>query len=147
MKISSILMFFVGMLGLIAGYTNLTYPAVNCEFIRHTLTMDTTFDSLQRKRAINIPAIYLHYLISIGEILSGSISLISSIMYFLGHKYAYVTAQIGLLISVLIWFFGFRVIAGEYFGMWQSKNWNGLPDAERIVITLLGIWGIIKKDV
>jgi predicted small integral membrane protein len=30
-------------------------------------------------------------------------------------------------------------IAGEWFGMWMSQTWNGLPSAFRLVMIFLGI--------
>ena len=39
----------------------------------------------------------------------------------------------GLITGILIWFFGFEVIGGEWFSMWQSTIWNGLGSADRIV--------------
>ena len=36
-----------------------------------------------------------------------------------------------------LWFFGFVVIGGEYFAMWQSKLWNGQDAAFRIATTML----------
>jgi len=37
-----------------------------------------------------------------------------------------------------LWFFGFMVVAGEYFVMWQSKIWNGQDAAFRIATEMLG---------
>ena len=37
----------------------------------------------------------------------------------------------------LLWFAGFAVIGGEWFAMWQSKEWNGVPSAFRFYVTLL----------
>jgi len=48
-----------------------------------------------------------------------------------------VWAVAGLTIGFALWFFGFMVIAGEYFAMWQSKEWNGVPSAFRFTVTLL----------
>ena len=42
-------------------------------------------------------------------------------------------AVYGFIVGILIWFLGFEVVAGEWFGMWMSKTWNGLNSAERIV--------------
>ncbi|EHT5123405.1 DUF2165 family protein [Campylobacter jejuni] len=33
----------------------------------------------------------------------------------------------------ILWFFAFQVVAAEWFGMWMSKVWNGLPDTTRLV--------------
>ncbi|MDA3968921.1 DUF2165 family protein [Helicobacter sp. A82] len=48
------------------------------------------------------------------------------------HK-AKVYGIISLTLCCLLWFFGFQVVAGEWFAMWMSKTWNGLPDAFRLV--------------
>ncbi len=30
-------------------------------------------------------------------------------------------------------------VGGEWFGMWMSKQWNGMPDAFRFFITILSV--------
>jgi predicted small integral membrane protein len=30
-------------------------------------------------------------------------------------------------------------IGGEWFGMWQSMQWNGVPSAFRFVMVILGV--------
>ena len=44
----------------------------------------------------------------------------------------------GLVVGFGLWFFGFMVVAGEYFLMWQSKAWNGQEAAFRIATEMLG---------
>ena len=39
------------------------------------------------------------------------------------------TAALGLALGVLLWFAVFISIGGEWFLMWQSKNWNAQPTA------------------
>ena len=46
-------------------------------------------------------------------------------------------AAAGLTLGFCLWFFGFVVIGGEYFAMWQSKTWNGQDGAFRIATTML----------
>ena len=46
---------------------------------------------------------------------------------------------VGLTVGFGLWFFGFMVIAGEYFAMWQSKVWNGQEAAFRITAIILGV--------
>ncbi|OCX42141.1 hypothetical protein A7X81_02480 [Campylobacter ornithocola] len=55
---------------------------------------------------------------------------------------------IALTCCCLLWFFGFQVVVVEWFGMWMSKTWNGLPDATRLVIYMLLalIYISIKND-
>jgi predicted small integral membrane protein len=30
-------------------------------------------------------------------------------------------------------------IGGEWFGMWQSQQWNGVPSAFRFVVTIVAV--------
>ena len=39
----------------------------------------------------------------------------------------------------LVWFFGFMVVGGEWFAMWQSPQWNGQQPAFRFYMTLLAV--------
>ena len=48
-------------------------------------------------------------------------------------------AVAGLLTGLLVWQVGFISIAGEWFGMWQSTQWNGVPSAFRFVMVILGV--------
>lgn len=43
----------------------------------------------------------------------------------------------GLTLGFLVWQVGFMSVGGEWFGMWMSKEWNGVPDASRFFTTLL----------
>ncbi|HEY4936052.1 MAG TPA: DUF2165 domain-containing protein, partial [Puia sp.] len=46
-------------------------------------------------------------------------------------------AVAGITIGIVVWFLGFEVVGGEWFAMWQSRIWNGLASAERIVSFLV----------
>ncbi len=48
-------------------------------------------------------------------------------------------AVAGLTVGFALWFFGFMVIAGEYFAMWQSKDWNAQQAAFRFHMAVLGV--------
>ncbi len=43
---------------------------------------------------------------------------------------------LGLTLGIFLWFFGFIVIGGEWFMMWQSGRWNGSQGAFRITLIL-----------
>ena len=43
------------------------------------------------------------------------------------------------LLAFLVWFFGFMVVAGEWFAMWQSTTWNGQEAAFRFYVAVLGV--------
>jgi predicted small integral membrane protein len=38
-----------------------------------------------------------------------------------------------------VWFFGFMVVGGEWFSMWQSPTWNGQEAAFRFYMTILAV--------
>jgi Predicted small integral membrane protein (DUF2165) len=38
-----------------------------------------------------------------------------------------------------VWFFGFMVVGGEWFSMWQSAMWNGQEAAFRFYMTILAV--------
>lgn len=52
-----------------------------------------------------------------------------------GHAQRFAVA--GLCVGLLLWLGGFIAIGGEWFGMWMSTPWNGLPSAFRFVVVLL----------
>jgi predicted small integral membrane protein len=50
-------------------------------------------------------------------------------------------------LGFLVWFFGFMVIGGEWFQMWQSPRWNGQEAAFRFYLTILAVLiFVMQKD-
>ena len=47
--------------------------------------------------------------------------------------------SLGLTLGFLLWQVGFMSIGGEWFGMWQSQQWNGVPSAFRFVMTIVAV--------
>ena len=48
-------------------------------------------------------------------------------------------AIVGFTAGLLVWFFGFMVIGGEWFLMWQSHQWNGQEAAFKFYMAILGV--------
>jgi predicted small integral membrane protein len=48
-------------------------------------------------------------------------------------------AAVGLTLGFLLWQAGFMTIGGEWFGMWQSQQWNGVPSAYRFVVIIAAV--------
>lgn len=128
---------------------NLVDYGSNYEFVRHTLSMDTTFPGNALKgRAITSPALWSldYWLIILAEALvgvvlaAGAVRLAAALRAdsrrFNAAK-SWAIAGIGL--GFLLWFTGFLVIGGEWFAMWQSKVWNGQEAAFRFYMTLLAV--------
>jgi predicted small integral membrane protein len=46
---------------------------------------------------------------------------------------------VGLTLGFLLWQVGFMTIGEEWFGMWQSQQWNGVPSAFRFMMTTITV--------
>lgn len=133
----------------IVTYDNLVDYGTNYEFVKHVLSMDTTFPGNRLTgRAITSPALWnmAYGAIIAAEGLTSLLLGIGAVAMFLSlrapasgfHRTkAWVAA--GVAFGFLVWFFGFMVVGGEYFAMWQSKTWNGQEAAFRFYITMLAV--------
>lgn len=129
------------------AFNNLTDYNTNFLFVQHVLTMDAIFPNANVKyRAINSPP--FHHIVYITII---SIEIIAALICWWGafilfkniNKNAVAFNQskkwaiIGLTLAFLLWQVAFMSIGGEWFAMWMSKQWNGIPNAFRFFITIL----------
>ena len=133
----------------IVAYNNVVDYGSNYQFVRHVLSMDTTFpDNALMHRSITNESIWrvAYALIMAMEGLTALLLALGAVML-LGRLRApaevfnrcKVWAVAGLTVGFALWFFGFMVIAGEYFAMWQSKEWNGQEAAFRITTEILAV--------
>jgi len=133
----------------IVTYDNIVDYDSNFLFVQHVLSMDTTFPgNALMDRAITNRAIWhtSYWLIIAAEgatcllLLGGSYALWRS-RHKDGARFnaakGLVTA--GCTVGFLVWFFGFMVVSGEWFAMWQSKTWNGQDAAFRFYMAILGV--------
>lgn len=134
---------------LLVAYNNLADYNSNYEFVRHTLSMDTTFpDNALKGRAITSPILWAlaYWGIILAEGATGlmlayavlrlTLALRAPAAEFAAAK-PYVVIGVGL--GFLLWFTGFMVVGGEWFLMWQSRTWNGLEAAFRFYMTLMAV--------
>ncbi|ASC07080.1 membrane protein [Acetobacter pasteurianus] len=139
----------LGTFGLIVALNNVTDYNSNFQFVRHVLSMDTTFrgNSLMW-RAIPQPVLWhLFYgLIILGEALTGLLFAIAAYQMsarLWAPEDAFKTAKkfvpAATALGFLIWFFGFSVVGAEWFLMWQSQAWNGQQPAFRFFLTMLAV--------
>src|SRR5580658_3818961 len=118
----------------------------NFQFVRHVLSMDSTFPGNQVLwRALHAPAIHLGFYLGIisWELLNsvlcwmGTIALLrarnSSPEIFAKAKR---TGTLALTAGLLLWLVPFISIGGEWFLMWQSKIWNGQEAAFRMFASI-----------
>jgi predicted small integral membrane protein len=132
----------------IVAYDNIVDYDSNYQFVRHVLSMDTTFpNNALMHRAITNESIWsaVYALIIACEWLTCVLLAIGAVALLVCLRApaamfnrAKVWAVAGLIVGFGLWFFGFLVVAGEYFAMWQSQAWNGQQAAFRITMVILG---------
>jgi predicted small integral membrane protein len=130
-------------------FGNLTDYDTNFAFVQHVLAMDTIFaTSIVSYRAVTNPV--LHHL-AYGLIIATQA--IVSVLCWIGvfgllrrlradaatFNHAKDLAIAGLTLAFLLYQFGFVTIGGEWFGMWMSPQWNGVPSAFRFLITIIAV--------
>jgi predicted small integral membrane protein len=123
-------------------FNNLTDYGSNFEFVRHVLSMDTTFPGNRGMwRAITSPAIHHAFYASIilWELAAGGLLAVAAARMWRARagsadawRQAKSLAVAGLTVSLLQWFVAFLIVGGEWFLMWQSSVWNGQGAAGRM---------------
>jgi predicted small integral membrane protein len=133
----------------IVAYDNVVDYDSNYQFVRHVLSMDTTFpnNALMHRAIANestwsaaydaiIAAEWLTFLL----LVIGALALLARLRAPAAiFNRAKGWAIAGLIVGFGLWFVGFLVIAGEYFAMWQSHAWNGQQTAFRLTMVILGV--------
>ncbi len=137
----------IALFSTLVAFGNITDYATNFAFVQHVMMMDTIFpDAAIKYRAITSPT--LHNLFYIAIIAAEALT---ALLCWLGayrlatninggareFNRAKTVAISGLTLGFLVWQVGFMSVGGEWFGMWMSKQWNGVPDAFRFFITIL----------
>jgi predicted small integral membrane protein len=131
----------LGLFYALVVFNNLTDFDSNYQFVRHVLSMDTTFPGNRAMyRALTEPGFHLAFYFSIiaWEAVTclslwwGAIRLVrvlrSPAVEFNAAKRV---PLIALTLSLMMWLIAFLAIGGEWFLMWQSKMWNGQEAAFR----------------
>ncbi len=130
-----LLVFAVALFYAFVVFNNTTDYDSNYQFVRHVMMMDSTFPGNHGMwRAINTPALHTAFYVVIiaWEALAmllcfgGGVKLAGTLR---GTAAAFHSAKgvaiIGLTVGLLQWLVAFLSVGGEWFLMWQSKNWNG----------------------
>jgi predicted small integral membrane protein len=145
----------VGSFNTIVALNNLTDYDSNYQFVRHTLTMDTTFPGNHLMwRAIQSPAVSTLFYVTIiaWEIATclllwwGVVRLIRAIS---GSAFEFDRAKsipfVALTLSLLMWLVAFLTVGGEWFLMWQSPGWNGETAAARDFVVVGIVFLILQQ--
>ncbi len=139
----------VALFASLVTFGNLTDYNTNFVFVEHVMSMDTIFPfSTIKYREITSPA--LHHAAYAAIIATeaatavlcwiGAAALVRRLRADAGaFNRAKMFAVLGLTLGFLLWQVGFMSIGGEWFGMWQSQQWNGVPSAFRFVMTIIAV--------
>jgi len=135
-----------GFAGLVT-LNNLVDYGSNFAFVRHVLSMDTTFPgNALTGRAITAPALWHAAYILIVALealtcLAFACGAFAMARHLRGHPAEFRRALrfvwTGAGLAFLLWFIGFMVVGGEWFAMWQSRDWNGQQAAFRFYVTAM----------
>lgn len=127
-------------------FNNVTDFDSNFQFVRHVLSMDSTFPGNHGLwRALPSPAFHLAFYLGIiaWEIVTtillcwGVVRLVRSLRLAASPFNAAKRIPImALTLSLLMWLVAFLSIGGEWFLMWQSHTWNGQDAAFRMFVVV-----------
>ncbi|CAL8477921.1 DUF2165 family protein [Caballeronia sp. S22] len=139
----------MALLASLVSFGNLTDYGSNLQFVEHVLRMDTTFPgNANMYRAITSPMLqHLGYdLIILLETVTALLcwaGVIAMCRAMRQENAVFARAKrwaiAGLTLGYLTWQVCFMTIGGEWFGMWQSQQWNGTESAFRFFMTFLVI--------
>lgn len=139
----------------IVTYDNIVDYDSNYEFVKHVLSMDTTFPGNRlMDRALTGPQ---SWTMAYGLVIAGEgvtfLLLAAGVLVMLRNlrasadefQRAKTWMVAGSAAGFLVWFFGFMVVGGEYFAMWQSAAWNGQTAAFRLYAAILGVLVFVNQ--
>ena len=139
----------------VVAFDNVTDYGSNFEFVKHVLSMDTTFPGNKLMyRAVSEPLLWhLSYgAIILGEALTSLFFALGAIQLFRTlyrpaaefHRAKHYIV-IAATLAFVVWFTGFMIVGGEWFAMWQSKIWNGRESAFRVYMTALAVLVFVNQ--
>ncbi|MCL9843809.1 DUF2165 family protein [Ralstonia solanacearum] len=134
---------------LTVAYNNVVDFNTNYVYVQHVFSMDTVFpDTALKSRAVVSELVWRagYWLIIVCEAAIGVLFLLGGVAMWRARRQpaavfrraktpVYAAATLGFL----LWFFGFVVVGGEWFLMWQSRTWNGIQPSFRIYLSILGV--------
>jgi predicted small integral membrane protein len=137
-------------------FNNLTDFDSNYQFVRHVLSMDTTFPGNHGMwRALQLPAEHLvfYWGIIVWEIITMVLLWVGAWKLFRALRKPAVEfhdakqVAIGALtLSMLMWLVAFLSVGAEWFLMWQSKIWNGQEAAFRMFVVVGIVMILLAQD-
>ncbi|WP_019057403.1 DUF2165 domain-containing protein [Streptomyces prunicolor] len=122
----------------LVAFGNITDFGTNQQFVRHVLAMDTTFkDDDLMWRAVSGKGLQdaVYVAIIAWETLAALVLIYGTWLWVRrDDERARRFSTYGLLMLMVLFGAGFIAVGGEWFSMWQSKDWNGLEAATRVFL-------------
>ena len=122
----------------LVAFGNITDFGTNQQFVRHVLAMDTTFkDDDLMWRAVTDKGLQdaAYVVIIVWETLAALVLIYGTWLWVRrDDERARRFSTYGLLMLMVLFGAGFIAVGGEWFSMWQSKDWNGLEAATRVFL-------------
>ena len=151
----SMLLAGIALLYSLVVLNNLTDFDSNYQFVRHVLSMDSTFPGNHLMgRALTSPWIFLAFYFGIIAWESASVIL----LWWGGFKLLFALRLgaaefnlakripiLALTLSLLMWLVAFLTVGAEWFLMWQSPTWNGQQEAFRMFVVLALVFVVLLQ--
>ncbi|WP_328829894.1 DUF2165 domain-containing protein [Streptomyces sp. NBC_00252] len=122
----------------LVAFGNITDFGTNQQFVRHVLAMDTTFkdDDLMWRAVTSRGLQDAAYVVIIVWETVAALVLVHGTWLWVRRDdgRARRVSTYGLLMLMVLFGAGFIAVGGEWFAMWQSKDWNGLDAATRVFL-------------
>ncbi|MGW3109509.1 DUF2165 domain-containing protein [Streptomyces sp. NPDC001100] len=122
----------------LVAFGNITDFGTNQQFVRHVLAMDTTFkDDDLMWRAVTSEGLQdaAYVVIIVWEAVAALVLCYGTWLWVRrDDERARRFSTYGLLMLMVLFGAGFIAVGGEWFAMWQSKDWNGLEAATRVFL-------------
>ena len=153
-----ILLAGVGLFYALVVFNNLTDFDSNYQFVRHVLSMDSTFPGNHGMwRALPAPGFHLAFYLGIigweiatTVLLWWGVAKMSRAMRASSGVFnkAKGVAVMALTLSLLMWLVAFLAVGAEWFLMWQSHTWNGQEAAFRMFVVVgVALLIVVQPDV
>ena len=130
-------------------FGNLTDYDTNLVYVQHVMSMDAIFPASTIKyRAITSPALQhaVYAAIIATEAAAAVLCWIGAALLArrlradaVSFHRAKSFAVVGLTLGVMLWQVVFMSLAGEWFAMWQSQQWNSVPSASRFLLMTIAV--------
>ncbi|WP_329553484.1 DUF2165 domain-containing protein [Streptomyces sp. NBC_00696] len=122
----------------LVAFGNITDFGTNQQFVQHVLAMDTTFkDDDLMWRAVTGKGLQdaVYVVIIVWETVAALVLVYGTWLWVRRDDgRARRVSTYGLLMLMVLFGAGFIAVGGEWFAMWQSKDWNGLEAATRVFL-------------